>query len=67
MAAIISLRDVDDRTDIWTWLTQNIKYKDYLIDNRSITFINDEDASAFVLRFGIQPATQNPELLNRKR
>jgi hypothetical protein len=69
MAAIISLRDVinDDRIDIWAWLTRNIKYEDYLIDPRSITFINDDDATAFVLRFGIQPATQNPELLNRKR
>lgn len=67
MASIISLRDVGDRTELWLWLMQNIKYEDYLIDNRSITFIDDADATAFCLRFGMQTATQNPELLNRKR
>jgi hypothetical protein len=69
MAAIISLRDTitDDRTNIWAWLIQNIKYEEYLIDSRSITFINDNDATAFCLKFGMQTATYNPELLNRKR
>jgi hypothetical protein len=69
MAAIISLRNItsDDRTDIWAWLIKNIKYEDYLIDNISITFINDDDATAYCLRFGVMPATQNPELLNRTR
>ena len=64
MAAIISLRNItsDDRTDIWAWLIKNIKYEDYLIDNISITFINDDDATAYCLRFGVMPATQNPEL-----
>lgn len=67
MAAIISLRDVNDHTEMRAWIIQNVKYEDYLIDNRSITFINDEDATAFCIRFSMQPATQNPELLNRKR
>lgn len=69
MAAIISLRSItnDDRTNVWTWLIRNIKYEDYLIDSISLTFINDDDATAFCLTFGMQPATQNPELLNRKR
>jgi hypothetical protein len=68
MAAIISLRNIidDDRESIMTWLRRNVKYTDYLIDRISVTFIND-DATAFCLRFGIQAATQNPELLNRKR
>jgi hypothetical protein len=67
MAAIISLRDIGYKEELWAWLMQNIQYEDYLIDNVSLTFINDDDATAFCLRFGMQTATQNPELLNRKR
>lgn len=67
MAAIIPMRNVDDRVAIWEWLITNIKYEDYLIDRVSLTFINDDDATAFCLRFGMQTATQNPELLNRER
>ncbi len=67
MAAIIPMRNINDRAVIQDWLITNVKYTDYLIDRVSLTFINDDDATAFCLQFGIQTATQNPELLNRTR
>ena len=67
MASIISIRNRTDIADIKHWLTDNVDTNDILIDRISLTFISDEDAITFCIRFGIQPATYNPSLLNRLR
>lgn len=66
MAAIISIRHYKPgHLVLWEWLSNNVNKSNYVIDKISMTFINDEDATAFCLRFGIPAATHNPGLLNR--
>ena len=68
MATIVSIRHhKPGHKEIWDWLLCNMVYTEYLIDRISVTFINDEDATAFCLRFGIQSSTLNPQSLNRQR
>lgn len=68
MAAIVSIRTHRDlHNEFQLWLVKNLEYNTYIIDRISVTFENDDDALAFCLRFGMQAATQNPHLLNRKR
>ena len=66
MAAIIPIRYyTPGHSVLWEWLSANVNKSDYVIDNISVTFVNDEDATAFCMRFGIPAATHNPGLLNR--
>ncbi len=68
MAEIFSIRHhKPGHGVIWKWLSENVNSADYIIDRVSITFSRGEDAIAFSLRFGIHSATQNPDLINRKR
>ena len=68
MAAIVSIRAHSRlHSDLQSWLVENVEHDAYIIDRISVTFEKDDDAIMFCLRFGLQAATQNPHLLNRKR
>ena len=71
MPAIVAIRDPEKqdfnllKEEHYSWLEHNAT--DYSISTAAITFLHDEDAMAFMLRFNFRCATHNPELLNRRR
>lgn len=60
MASIVSIRTPRViRSQITAWLAENCI--DCVIDHRTVTFLNDDDAMIFCLKFGLQPITYSPE------
>jgi hypothetical protein len=65
MSAIVWIKGMPGTETMFTWLKENTE--DYIASGASVTFFHDEDAVAFMLRFGAINATYNPQILNRSR
>jgi hypothetical protein len=64
MAKIVKFkRSIIDCLGADKWLKENVN-GDYVMQSQLVTFLNDDDATAFIMKFGGIDITYEPTLFN---